>query len=96
MERINITLPADLIRQAKLLIEEGLFSNFSELVREGIKDELRLEMPLIQKRHILRELVKTIGEGKDLKGWSKEEIISELRKTRNQLWDQKYKDWFAS
>ncbi|MEK7072037.1 MAG: ribbon-helix-helix domain-containing protein [Patescibacteria group bacterium] len=43
IQRINITLPKKLVEKSKVLIDEGLFANFSELVREGIKNELLLD-----------------------------------------------------
>ena len=47
IQRINITLPKKLVNKAKVLIDEGLYSNFSELIREGIRNELLLDQKLM-------------------------------------------------
>lgn len=94
-QRINITLPEPLVKQSKILIKEGLFSNFSELVKTGIKDELRMDLPLIRKKKTLKKIFSdTKLSGADLSGLSKEEIVQKLRKTREHLWEKKYMDWF--
>ena len=36
IRRINITLPKKLVEKTKVLIEEGLYSNFSELVKKNL------------------------------------------------------------
>jgi Arc/MetJ-type ribon-helix-helix transcriptional regulator len=53
IKRINITIPKKLLRMSRVLIKEGLYSNFSELVRESIKNELLLDQSLITKKKIL-------------------------------------------
>ena len=94
-QRINITLPEPLVKQSRILIEEGLFSNFSELVKTGIKDELKMDLPLIRKKAILQKLFEeNNGYGEDLSSSTKEDIIARLRKTRDELWSEKYKEWF--
>ena len=92
IQRINITLPKKLVDNAKILIEEGIFSNFSELVREGIKDEIELNRPQIQKAGILNQwLREERGSGYDASKLSREEILRRLRKTREQLWEEKFR-----
>jgi len=39
--RINVMIPDALLKRAHNLIEEGFFSNFSEMVREGIRKEIK-------------------------------------------------------
>ena len=96
IERVNITLPKKLIARAKILIDEGLFSNFSELIRESLKNELRLDAELIDKKSILDKWFKEEeGSGFDTSGLTQEELFKRIRKTRDELWDQKYKDWFT-
>ena len=44
IQRINITLPKKLIERSKILIDEGLYGNFSELIRESLKNEILLDI----------------------------------------------------
>lgn len=39
--RINIMMPDALLRRSHELIEDGFFSNFSEMVRECLRKEIR-------------------------------------------------------
>ena len=94
-QRINITLPKKLLRKSRVLIEEGIYSNFSELVRESIKNELILDRSLIEKKAAIDRIFKEEeGKGFDTSGLTQDELIERIRKTRNELWDEKYKDWF--
>ena len=34
------------------------------------------------------------GKGFDTSGLTQEELIKRIRKTRNELWDEKYREWF--
>ncbi len=95
IQRINITLPRKLVQKSKVLIEEGLYSNFSELVRESIKNELLLDRSLLDKKAAIDKIFKEEeGKGFDTSGLTQDELIKRIRKTRNQLWDEKYKEWF--
>ena len=95
IQRINITLPKKLVQKSKVLIEEGIYSNFSELVRESIKNELLLDRNLIEKKKILDKWFKEEeGNWFDTSHLTQEEIIKRIRKTRNELWDKKDKEWF--
>ena len=38
--RINVNIPKALFQEASQLVEEGHFSNFSELVRDGLRKEI--------------------------------------------------------
>lgn len=38
--RVNINIPKALFQEASQLVREGYFSNFSELVREGLRKEV--------------------------------------------------------
>lgn len=92
IQRINITLPKKLVQKSKILIEEGLYSNFSELVREGIKDEIELNKSQIEKIKILKKWFnEEKHKGFDTSKLNQEEIIKRLRKTRDQLWEEKFK-----
>ena len=95
IQRINITLPKKLVQRSKVLIDEGIYSNFSELVRESIKNEILLDQSLIEKKRILDKWFKEEeGKGFDTSNLTQEELIKRIRKTRNQLWDEKYRGWF--
>ena len=95
IQRINITLPSKLVKKSRILIDEGLYSSFSELVRESIKNELLLDQSLVEKKRILDKWFKEEeGKGYDTSGLSQEEIIKKIRATRDELWDSKYKEWF--
>ena len=97
IRRINITLPKKLVQKTKVLIEEGLYSNFSELVRESIKNELLLDQSLIEKKRILDKWFKEEeGKGFDTSHLTQEELIRRIRKIRDKLWDEKYKQWFEA
>jgi len=92
VQRINITLPKKLVQKSKILIDEGIYSNFSELVRQGIKDEIELNKSQIEKIRILKKwFEEEKHQGLDTSKLSKEEVIKRLRKTREQLWEEKYK-----
>jgi len=97
VQRINITLPKKLVEKSKVLIDEGLYGNFSELVRESIKNELLLDKELIEKKSILDKwFAEEKGKGFDASALTQEELIKRIRKTRNELWDKKYKEWFKA
>src|SRR3989344_1846561 len=92
IQRVNITLPKKLVQKSRILIDEGLYSNFSELVREGIKDEIELNKSQIEKLQIIK---KWLGEEKDsgfdTSKLTQEEILMRLRKTREELWEKKFR-----
>ena len=95
IQRINITLPKKLVQRSKVLIEEGLYSSFSELIRESLKNEILLDQNLIEKKKILNKIFEEEkGKGFDTSKLSQEQLIRRIRKTRNELWDEKYKEWF--
>jgi len=92
IQRVNITLPKKLVQKSRILIDEGLYSNFSELVREGIKDEIELNKSQIEKVKTLKKwLLEEKNTGFDASRLPQEEIMQRLRKTREQLWEEKFK-----
>ena len=94
-QRINITLPKKLLSKSKVLIEEGIYSNFSELVRESIKNEILLDRNLINKKTAIDKIfLEEKGKGFDTSNLTQEELIKRIRKTRDKLWDEKHKEWF--
>jgi|SRR3989344_1428696 len=98
IQRINITLPKKLIERSKVLIDEGLYGNFSELIRESLKNEILLDSSLIEDKKnkiILNRLFEEeIGKGEDTSNLTRDELIKNIRKTRDKLWEEKYKRWF--
>ena len=96
IQRLNITLPKKLVQKSKVLIDEGIYSNFSELVREGIKDELELNKSQIDKMKLLRKwFAEEKHTGFDTSKLTREEILRRLRKTREQLWEGKYRNIYG-
>ena len=94
-QRINITLPKKLLNKSKVLIEEGIYSNFSELVRESIKNEILLDRNLLDKKTAIDKIFREeMGKGFDTSNLTQEELIKRIRKTRDELWDEKHKGWF--
>jgi Arc/MetJ-type ribon-helix-helix transcriptional regulator len=95
IQRVNITLPKKLVKRSKTLIEEGLYSNFSELVRESLKNEILTDRRLIQNKRILNKWEREDGiKGEDTSHLSQEEIIAKIKKMRNDEWETRYKKWF--
>jgi len=98
IQRINITLPKKLIERSKILIDEGLYGNFSELIRESLKNEILLDSSLVEDKKnktILNKLFEEeLGKGKDTSSLTRDELIKNIRKTRDKLWEEKYKKWF--
>jgi len=95
IQRINITLPKKLLKESRTLIDGGMFSNFSELVRESLRKEILTDRRLIQNKRILDKWEKEdriIGE--DTSHLSQEEIIAKIKKMRNDEWETRYKKWF--
>ena len=47
-KKVTISLPNNLYKESMTLIECGLFSNFSDLVRSGIREEFKELQPVIK------------------------------------------------
>lgn len=85
-KKVTISLPKNLYEESMMLISQGLFSNFSDLVRSGIRSEFKELQPVVKdfdERFIYndKELIAgvrqsmgeaRVGKGKILK--SKKEI----------------------
>ena len=70
-----------------------LYSNFSDLVRSKLREELKEEHQLLSKEDEWQKLVKEIRadlQKTELAKMSKEQIIKRLRKTRDKIWEEKY------
>ena len=46
--KVTISLPNRMYKEGMLLVKKGLFSNFSDLVRSGIREEFKELEPVIQ------------------------------------------------
>ncbi len=91
--KVNITLPAQLFEKSKQLVEKGLYSNFSDLVRSGLRKELKEDQQLLSTEYEWEKLVKEIRadlQKTELAKMSKEQIIKRLRNTRDKIWEEKY------
>ena len=94
-QRINITLPKRLVEKSKILLDEGIYSNFSELIRESIKNELLLDKDLLGKKALLNKwFSEEASKGQDTSNLTQEELIKRIRRSRDELWHGKYEDWF--
>lgn len=40
-KKVTISIPSRMYKEAMLLVKKGLFSNFSDIVRTGIREELK-------------------------------------------------------
>ena len=47
-KKLTISLPKNLYEEGMSLVNKGLFSNFSDLVRSGIRDEFKELQPIIE------------------------------------------------
>ncbi len=47
-KKITISLPETLYNEGMMLINNGFFSNFSDLVRSGIREELKEIQPILK------------------------------------------------
>lgn len=47
-KKVTISLPKNLYQEGINLVDKGLFSNFSDLVRSGIREEFKELQPVIR------------------------------------------------
>ena len=89
--KINITLPVQLFEKSKELIEKGLYSNFSDLVRSGIRKEIKEEQDLLGGKDEWKDLVESIRNDLRQSGLAKlpdGEILKKLKKSRDKIWEE--------
>lgn len=92
-KKVNITLPAQLFEKSKQLINKGLYSSFSDLVRSSLRKEIKEEQEPLKESDEWRDLVQSIRADlrkTELAKMSKEQIIKRLRNTRDRIWEEKY------
>lgn len=46
--KVTISVPYTMYKEGMLLVKKGLFSNFSDLVRSGIREEFKELEPVVQ------------------------------------------------
>lgn len=105
---VTLTLPKGLYVQSLRLVEQGLFTSFEEMVQSGLRKEL-IEGLLLETDEAppglsggerwafyakrLSDKIEQMG-GLGL-GDTPEEVIETLRRTRQQLWEEKYAACFG-
>lgn len=47
-KKVTISLPKNMYEESMSLVDRGLFSNFSDLVRSGIREEFKELQPVIR------------------------------------------------
>jgi Arc/MetJ-type ribon-helix-helix transcriptional regulator len=52
--KVNISFPKGMYKQAKVLVDKGMYGSFSEMVRSGIRNEIDMQ------RELNPEFVETI------------------------------------
>ena len=57
--KVNVSLPASMYSQARILVEKGLYASFSEVVRSGIRHEMD------EQRQINPEFVKSVRKAEN-------------------------------
>lgn len=84
-----------MVEKSRILLDEGIYSNFSELIRESIKNELLLDKGLLEKKTLLNKwFSEEASKGWDTSNLPQEELIKRIHKSRDKLWSEKYKEWF--
>ncbi|MFH1055596.1 MAG: ribbon-helix-helix domain-containing protein [Candidatus Altiarchaeota archaeon] len=59
--RVNVLLPTKLLAEGQSLVKQGYFSNFSEVLREGLRKEIiayKMGLGLTENDFRLMELIK--------------------------------------
>ncbi len=105
---ITVTLPEGLHEKVTELVDAGLFTDFGEAVRAGLRELLLEHIPLNEVwepnglsggqrfAYHLRQLRKEIkAVGGLFPGKTPEEVIEVLRQTREQIFKEKYARHFG-
>ena len=75
--KVTISLPDGMYNEGQMLIKKGLFSNFSDLVRSGVRTELKElqqvakdfdETSLYKDKELLKGLAESVIEARAGKG----------------------------
>ena len=105
---VTLTLPERLYIYSQRLVEEGLFATFNEVVMSGLRDEIYKSTLLTNDeappglsggerwafyaKRLSDKIEKMGGLGL---GDTPEETLETLRRTREQLWEEKYAAHFG-
>lgn len=92
-KKVNITLPVQLLEKSKQLIDRGLYSNFSDLIRSSLRREIKEEAELLKDMNEWRSLVESIREDltkTELAKLSKVEILKRLKRSREKVYNENY------
>ena len=106
---VTLTLPKGLYDQSLRLVEKGIFTSFEEMVQSGLRKALIEGLLLVEADEVpsglsggerwafyakrLSDKIEQMG-GLGL-GDTPEEVIETLRRTRQQLWEEKYAAYFG-
>lgn len=64
--RVNVNIPEELLKKSENLVKTGMFSNFSELVRQGLREQIRKYesnfLPMSDEEKRLMALLKKLEE----------------------------------
>ena len=76
------------VQRVNVTLPKKLLDKSKILIEEGIYYNL-------DKRSAIDKIFQEEkGKGFDTSGLTQEELIKRIRKTRNELWDEKYREWF--
>ena len=92
-KKVNITLPAQLFEKSKQLINKGLYSSFSDLVRSSLRKEIKEEREPLKESDEWRNLVESIRADlrkTELAKLSEAETLKRLRHSREKVYDEEY------
>lgn len=102
-KEITITIPEYLYEASLKMMELGLFRDLSELIGAGLRRELReaqrlLEMEPESWQASVEKLRAQIQQKQAELGQpplSEDEILTQLRITRQEIWDHDYKPYYT-
>ncbi len=76
IERLTITMPAEMAATVRAAVDRGAYASTSEIVREALRDWERKQVEEEQSFSLLRS---TISEGDKGEGIPAEEVFAEMR-----------------
>ena len=91
--KVNITLPVQLFNKAQSLVDSGLYSNFSDLIRDSLRKELKEDLNLLEEMDEWKVSVEQIRSGlrkSELGRISKADILKRLKKSREKADSESY------
>jgi Arc/MetJ-type ribon-helix-helix transcriptional regulator len=103
IKEVQVEIPEYLYEESIRLTTMGLFRDFSDLVRAGIRHELAEAKRLIESESAgweeglakLRARIEAKRAQTGYKPKSKEEIIDELRAIRREIWEEEYPERYT-